>query len=159
MYRIIGIIALVGTLAGCNNPTDSQSRSTGFRLPTKSFDAEYKITLQSGPFREKLTALYGPNIGLADPVIVTSLPWSVKKRETNSVYHEGASVSTGLIVKYDPATRFAPPTTSRPETIYHVEIWINGEIKERQVLKINDERFSYSVNLKAFHNCQCQYTP
>ena len=47
MYRIIGIIALVGTLAGCNNPTAQQPTS-------KTFDGEYKIILQSGPPRVPL---------------------------------------------------------------------------------------------------------
>ena len=42
MYRIIGIIALalVGTLAGCPNPQQQFF---------KTFDGEYRITLQSGP--------------------------------------------------------------------------------------------------------------
>ena len=63
MYRIIGIIALVGTLAGCNNPTAQQP-------DTKTFEGEYKIILQSGPFRGPLRVQYGSRTNVIDESLI-----------------------------------------------------------------------------------------
>ena len=136
MYRIIGIIALVGTLAGCPNPTTQQPDS-------KTFDGEYKIFLQSGPFRGPLQVRYGydtKNSNRFDgSVIVTALPWSATKRETVLGDGQGLFLGTSLIVKYNRGIGWTRPSTPNPATVYHLEVWIDGELKERDVWRLTDD--------------------
>ena len=135
MYRIIGIIALVGTLAGCPNPTNRQF--------SKTFEGEYKITLQSGPFRGPLRVNYGydtKNSNRSDgAVIVTALPWSATKRETSQGDGQGTFVPVSLSVTYNRGLGWTRPATPNPETVFHLEVWIDGELKERDVWKITDD--------------------
>ena len=148
MYRIIGIIALVGTLAGCNNPKGLQSSQL-----SKTFEGEYKIILQSGPFRGPLSVRYGNDTKnsnrLIGDVIVTRLPWSAIKRETVIGDGRGNFEYTSLIVNYDRPRGWTRPATPNPATVYHLEIWIDGKLKERDVWRITDDVSYETRSLRA----------
>ena len=145
MYRIIGIIALVGTLAGCPNPTTQQPA-------TKTFDGEYKVILQSGPFRGPLNVRYGydtKNSNRSDgSVIVTTLPWSATKRETVLGDGQGTFLPVSLYVSYARPRGWRRPVTPNPETVCHLEVWSDGELKERDVWRITDDTRYESRSLR-----------
>ena len=131
MYRIIGIIALAGTLAGCPNPTAPQPI-------TKTFDGEYKIILQSGPFRGPLSIRYGikrnddqNSLTIND---ASRLPWSVKKREP-VLTTLGRKHGVTLEVNYRRLSGFTPLTH---DTTYLIELWIDNTLKETKMMKIRD---------------------
>ena len=147
MYRIIGIIALAGTLAGCNNPTALQLSQL-----SKTFDGEYKIILQSGPFRGPLSVLYGndtKNSNRSDgSVIVTTLPWSATKRETVSGDGQGTFLPVSLLVRYHRPRGWTRPVTPNPDTVLHLEVWIDGELRERDAWRITDDMFFDTRSLR-----------
>ena len=144
MYRIIGIIALVAALAGCNNPKALQL--------SKTFEGEYKILLQSGSFRGPLRVNYGydaKNSNRSDGSIdVTTLPWSVTKRETVSGDGQGTFLPVSLRVRYTRPRRSTRSATPKPPTVYHLEVWIDGELKERDVWQITDDTSYESRSLR-----------
>ena len=133
MYRIIGIIALAGMVAGCPNPTTQQPES-------KTFEGEYKIILQSGPFRGPLRVRYGiekTNANHDDTLVIRDsriLPWGVKKREP-VLKTAGRKHGVTLRATY---SRPSPFTPLGQETAYRIELWIDGMLKKTQVMKIGD---------------------
>lgn len=131
MYRIIGIIALVGTLAGCNNPTAQQPTS-------KTFEGEYKVILQSGPFRGPLEIHYHDKSPVLDDSLVirdaSKLPWSRKEQVTNPII-DGKS-ATNIILIYSQPLGY---TRLGQETVYRLEIWINGTLRKTRLVKIQDD--------------------
>ena len=140
MYRIIGIIALVGTLAACQNPTTPQL--------SKTFEGEYKIILQSGPFRGPLNVRYGikkKGSNDNDSLIITDasmLPWSVKKRDP-VLRTAGRKHGVTIEVNYSRPSGFIPVIR---ETIYRMELWIDGTLKETVMMKIkNDDRNAFGI--------------
>ena len=134
MYRIIGIIALAGTLAACPNPTEPQLNQL-----RKTFDGEYKIILQSGPFRGPLEVWYGVERGdmNSDSLVIRdarSLPWSVKKREPVLITG-GRKHGVTIRATYTRPTSFI---SFAQETVYRLELWIDGTLKKTQTMKIGD---------------------
>lgn len=133
MYRIIGIIALVGTLAGCPNPATQQPDS-------KTFDGEYKIILQSGPFRGPLEVWYGRDGRNTNrdtgSVTVTTLPWRAEKRETVSSNGQGGYLPITLVVSYSKPTGVSAITGL---TTYRLEIWTDGQLRKDQIMTIDND--------------------
>ena len=141
MYRIIGIIALVGTLAGCNNPTVQQPDS-------KTFEGEYKVILQSGPFRGPLQVRYGVarsdiNMDLLTISDASSLPWSVKKRDPVLISH-GRKHGVIISASYSRPTSATGPTQ---ETVYRLELWINDTLRKTGFMKLRDDEPLIVVSL------------
>ena len=141
MYRIIGIIALVGTLAGCPNPTTEQPDS-------KTFEGEYKIILQSGPFRGPLDVRYGSRVHVEDDAQIirdaSKLPWSARERSTVSRLADDKFPVTTIIVLYSRPSGF---TRLNQETVYRLEIWIDGTLKGTKIIKITDTVQNFSESL------------
>ena len=137
MYRIIGIIALAGTLAACPNPTEPQLNQL-----RKTFDGEYKIILQSGPFRGPLEVSYGTkgkSHALDDSLILkdaTRLPWNAKERGSVMRSATGEYFLTSMQATYYRPVSFIPLTQ---ETVYRLEIWIDGTLKRTVLMKIGDD--------------------
>ena len=144
MYRIIGIIALAGTLAACQNPTAQPPDS-------KTFDAEYKIILQSGPFRGPLNVKYGVkgrSYLLDDSLTIkdaSRLPWSAKERAITlrNILTDEYGI-TSMSVNYDPALPLIPLAQG---TVYQLEIWIDGKLKRTKIMQIRETDRYASGNL------------
>ena len=129
MYRIIGIIALVGTLTGCPSPTQQPG--------SKTFEAEYKIILQSGPFRGPLEIAHpGGNSVTDDSMLIKDemdLPRSWKVRATSYLIEGKYRTSMDLA--------YSRPLGSRDlgqETVYRLEIWTDGTLKGTRTVRIDD---------------------